>query len=595
MVDLATGSGLGGRVGAKVTGLVAQGIVATKAGMAGHNKNLAAMILDDFFALTGSELRRTMGPLFDELANDPDVHPDLRNTLKFVGAGKGQFATMLGSSITGQAVGVGLGGLLTNLLQPVIGRSIAGNPHLPLSTSDAAQAIARGLSANVDTRFDLLQQGIDDNRQAVMVDLLRARLDPTAWQDLVNRGLVDEQFATLNIERLGYTSPDAARFMQLRHALHTPAELADLVTFGVLTESQATPIAERSGMSPEDFHLLVLGNGQPPSTTDLLEGYRRGFIDKARLEHGIEQGPVRNEWFDLIEQLRYSPMSTADAVEAYVQGHITEAQSRQYAQQNGLEPAHWQPLADTAGNPPGVQAMISMWHRGILTRDQLVAGIKESRLKNKYIDAVINAGETLPPERTIVSLIAKGDITVQRGTDLLLKRGYAPDIAQALIASGHSTKTQAARELTAGQIVTLYEDGGIDNTAAVTMLQDIRYDADVAHQLLKLADLRAARKLIDSAISHVQAGFLAGRIDENTAMTDLDALRVPPDQRDRLVTLWTIERAIPVHHLTEAQLRAAAKKGVITWQDYAGKLAGMRYTPEDVAILLALYGPATTP
>jgi hypothetical protein len=593
MGEMASESGLGGRIGGKVAALVVQSHLAAKAGSSGHTKNLAAMILDDFFQLTGSELRRTMGPLYDQLADDPDLHPDLRNTLKFIGAGNGQFATMLGSAVTGQAVGVGLGGLLTNLLQPVIGRSIAGNPHLPLSTSDAAQAIARNLSGGVDTHFDLLQQGIDDNRQAVMVELSRARLDPPAWQDLVNRGMVDEQFATVNLERLGYTVTDAARIMELRHVLHTPASLADLVTFGVLSEEQAAPMAARAGMSREDFHLLVLGNGQPPSTTDLLEGYRRGFIDKARLERGITQGPVRVEWFDLIERLRYAPMSTAEAIEAAVQGHISTAQSQAITQQNGLEPSHWQALYDTAGNPPGVQAMISMWHRGILTRAQLVAGIKESRLKNKYIEAVINAGETLPPERTIVSLIAKGDITLERGTDLLLKRGYAPDIAQALIASGHSTKTAVARELTAGQITTLYEDGALSRVDAITMLGHIQYGPDVAEQLLHLADVRAQRKLVDAALSRIQSAFLAGHIDENTAMTDMDALRIPTDQRDRLMTLWNLERIIPAHHLSEAQARAAAKKGVISWQDYADRLAAMRYPATDVAVLLALYGPAT--
>lgn len=591
MVESVTDQNLGGRVGARVTGLLVQGKVAATAKLAGHHKQLAAMILDDFFQLTGSELKRTMGPLFNQLADDPDIDPDLRRTLKFVGAGKGQFATMLGNSITGAAVGSGLGLFLTNILQPAVGRAIAGTPHLPLAVADAIQARARGLSGNVDTRFDVLQQGLDENRMDVMVELARSRLDPLQIVDMVNRGGMTEEFASIKLQRLGYTVPDAAYILQLRHVIHTPAGLADLVTFGVLSEEDAAHRANKAGMSTEDFHLLVLGNGQPPSVTDLMEAYRRGIIDKARLERGITQGPVRNEWFDMLEKLRLGPMSTADAIEAAVQGHISDTQSRAIAAQNGLLPEHWQPLYDTAGNPPGVQTMISMWHRGIITRSQLVQGIKESRLKNKYIEPIIKAGERLPPQETIIRLLRQGEITVKRATDLLLADGYAPDVAQAMIASAHHEKTATARELTASQIVALYEEGGLSTEEAVAHLGEIRYEPDVAAELLHLADVRATKRLVDAAVSRIRAGYVSGRIDEGTAATDMDTLRVPPQQRDRLIALWDLERAIPSRSLSEAQLRAAAKAGIITWEDYRQSLVTDGYAPGDADILVALHAP----
>lgn len=591
MVDRATDNGLGGRLGARLTALLAQGKVATTGQLTGHYAGLANLIQEQFFALTGAELRRTIGRLYGDLAKHPDTDPSVRATLQFLSEGKGQFATMLGQAVTGQAVGIGLGGLLTNLLQPAVGRAIAGSPHLPLSVSDAVQALVRGLADGVDARFDVLQQGMDDNRLDVMKELARPRLSPGMWQDAVNRGLASYDFAQLNLQHLGYSPPDAQHILDMRRTLHSPQELADLVTFGVLTEEQAAGDAAKSGMTREDFHTLVLGNGQPPSTSDLMEAYRRKIIDKRRLERGITQGPVRNEWFDMLESLRYQPMSVAAAIEAAVQGHITDAQSRDIAEQNGLLPEHWQPLYDTAGNPPGVQEMIDMWQRGVIDRATLVQGIRESRLKNKWIEPVIAAGETQLPQDTIRHLVSLNLLTAEQGTALLLKRGYAPDIAAALIKEAHATKTQQTRELSAAQIVALYENQAIDQASALDMLTAHGYDADTANQLLQLADLRHAKTYQDQVISRVRAAYLASRIDEATAATDMDALRVPPGQRDSLLALWELEKAIPTKQLTEAQLRAAARASIITWPQYAAKLESLGYATEDIGVLVALYAP----
>lgn len=591
MVDRATDSGLGGGIASKAAAVVSQAVVATKAGMAGHHVSLARMIQEDFFGITGAELRSTMGPLYRSLATSTELHPAVKATLQFVGNGKGQFATMLGNGITGAAMAGGLGLVLTNYLQPAVGRTVADAPNLPISVADAVNARLRGFITEEQANFEIRSQGIGDQRQSWLTELSRQRHSPQELQDLLNRGVVDEAFAVAQMGKLGFDSAVAERVLGLRRVLHSAQALADLVTFGVLSESEAAGKAEQSGMTRDDFHLLVLGNGQPPATGDLLEAYRRGLIDKRRLEHGIEQGPVRNEWFDMIEALRFSPMSPSDAIEAFVQGHLTEAQSRQIAQEGGLQPDHWQPLMETAGTPPGVQLMIDAWQRGLMTRDELVAGIKESRLKNKYIDLVISAGETLPDQGTIRTLLKNNVITNERGLDLLLKRGYAQDLAQAFVEDAHHEKTSDSRGLTGSQIVSLYEVRAITRDEAAAMMDAISYDPDAAGQLLDLADIRHTKKFVDQAVTRVRAGYLAGRVDENTVAAQLDALRVAPDERDDLLALWDLEKAVPSKQVTEAQLRAAAKAGIITWQGYYEKLIGYGYAEDDAFILVQLYGP----
>jgi hypothetical protein len=588
--DPGANTGFGNRFAGKLASHIVNAHVAGKVKSSQVTRGTGATILDDFFRLTGSELANTMGPTFKAIAEHPATDESMRPLFHFLARGNGQMATFLGGSVTGAVISGGLSDLITNLLAPVTHRIISATPNALLSLDAIASAVARGMSADYDMPYEAEQQGLGRRKLDVLVELARARPDVGVILELVNRGEMSADYAVFALGRLGYATADAGLILQTRHTLLTPAALADMVVRDIMAEPDAAAIAAKSGLSTEDFRHLVLDSGEAPGIQDLLFAHRRGFIDLARLEHGIRQSRVRNEWTDVIESLSHVPMSTADAIEAHVQGHLTEAQSRAIADQNGLMADHWRPLFETRGNPPGVQEMVSMWHRGVLTKDELIQGIKESRLKDKYIAKVIDAGVTLLPERSIVSLASKGGITDAEATDLLLRRGYAPDIVAALVKEAHVTKTAKQRELTASQIVALYEDRAIDQAAALAMLGTLGYDPEIAHWEITLADLRILKRNTDAAVSKVRALFVAHRIDLTEATTTLDSLSVAPAQREELLALWEIERAISRKELTPAEVKAAHKKGIISDQEYATRLRGLGYAPSDVAILLDIAG-----
>lgn len=584
----------GGRISAAIADHVQRALVATRQDLAGHHVNLAMAIQEAFFGLTGTELRIYGGPVLQALIDHPDTDPGARALLDFIAQGHGQFATMLGNQVLGSAVGTGLGAFLSNLLQPVTGRLIATNPHLPMSVADAARAYVTGLGDADTVSFDALQQGIDAHRFEILGELSRLRPSADVILDWLNRGVIDADKSIGWLRQLGYHDDAIIAMREARFTEVSPDRLADAVTFGSITQAQAAIKAARSGTRAEDFDLLVRTNGTPPSITDLTFALRRGVIDRATYERGLMQSPLRNEWIPLMERIVLQPMSVADAIEAAVKGYLDEDQARAIAIQNGLVPEQYQPLRDSAGEPPGVQEMVSMYRRGILTRDQLVKGIRSSRLKNEYIEATIAAAETLPPERSIVSLVSKGSLTEDRGKDLLLKRGYAPDIADALLAEAHATKTTKQRELTASQVALLYEDRAITQDAATAMLTNLGYDAETAGWELAIADLNRLRKFNEAAISRVHAAYLAGKIDVPTASTTLDGLRIAPEQRDDLLTLWSLEKTVTRKALTLTQLEQAAKKGIIDAGTFMDRVAGLGYSDDDVLIIAQLTGLAPT-
>lgn len=588
--DSASSRGLGGRIGGRLAGYLVQANLASKSQSTPLHRQVGAQILNDFFAGTGAELVNTMGPLFTTLAQHPDTPDSVRPLFHFLSRGQGEMASFIGGAITSSTVSQGLGAFLSNELQFVTGRIIATNPNLPIPVSDAASAQARGFTSFIDNRYEANQQGIDNDKFDLLVELARNRPDPSVILDLVNRGQMSMDFAVAQLLRLGYDTGDAGFILETRRQLLTPAALADMVVRGIMTEPDAAAIAGQSGLAAEDFHALVLDNGEPPGIQDLLFLNRRGVIDLATLEHGIRQSRIRDEWIPAVKALTHQPMSTADAVEAAVQGHLSLTDSQTIAEQNGLQPDHWQVLYDTAGNPPGVQDMVSMYHRGVLTLPELVQGIKESRLKDKYIQKTIDAGITLPPERSIVSLVSKGGLTDAEGADLLFRRGYPADIVNALIAEAHVTKTQAQRDLTASQIVALYEDGALSQADALSLLDGIGYDAEIAQWEITLADLRKVKTANDAAVSRVHSLYVGYKIDQQTALSTLDGLRIASGERDTLMTLWNIERDISTKQLTLTEITNAHKKALIDDQGFYDRLRGIGYAADDAVLLVELQG-----
>lgn len=590
--DSASSQGLGGRLGGKLAQLVVQAHLAGKGQSAGITRGVAGLVLQDFFAGTGAELVGTMGHIFRDLADHPDTPDDLRKLFGFLSRGKGEMASFIGGSVTGTVISGGLGDLVTNALAPVVHAIIESQPFGELAVGDIARAKARAIPIGMNWEREAARAGYNSDRFRALVELNYNRPDVSMILDQLNRGIISQGDAEGGLIQLGFRPGDLAGILATRRTLLTPATLADMVVRGIMGIDQAEGIAFQSGVNGDDFQRLVDDTGEVPGLESLLFARRRGFIDQARLEKGIAQSRVRTEWTDVIVALSQSPMSTADAVEAAVQGHLSHEESQRIAEQNGLMPEHWQVLYDTAGNPPGVQEMVSMYHRGKLTLDQLRQGIMESRLKDKYVDVTIEAAVKIPPERSIVSLVAKSGITPAEGTQLLLMLGYAPEIAAALMAEAHATKTQKSRTLTESMVTSLYEDQAMTADEAKTALLGLGYDdADVAW-ILALADASRTNKYRNAVITKVGASYIKGLTSQQDAQTTLQSITMPQAQVDQLFVFWDLERQTVSKTLTEAQVLAATKKGYITVDQATARLQGMGYGADDVAILLA---PVATP
>lgn len=370
-----------------------------------------------------------------------------------------------------------------------------------------------------------------------------------------------------------------------------PTQLAGMVSGGVLERGQAMEWAQFNGMRPEVMQYLIESSWRELTPAEAVDLYRRHHLGAAQLADALSHSGMRDYAIGAIQAGVYGPPSADVAITALVQTQLDAAEVDDLLAQNGIDPKHRDWLFRTAGQPPGVQELLELLNRNEISEQVVRDAIAESRVKTKYTDPILKMRFKIPPERSIISMLRYGVITIDTALHWLQAHGFSPEASAALTAEATQTKHEAAHDLSTAQLVELYELGQRSKDQTSAALQAIGYDADEAAWLMTIADLRRQRKQLDQGAARVRAAYLSHRIDEQTASTALDAIGVAPTARDDLLDQWDTERAVNVRVLSEAQWIAAAKKQAVTWQRVAAELVAMGYSADHAAILINTAAP----
>lgn len=380
-------------------------------------------------------------------------------------------------------------------------------------------------------------------------------------------------------------------FNLLPNRVLTPQTLAELVVKGAIQQGEGEGEATYSGINGSRFDALVRGTGNPPGPETVLTMVRRGILSVDAAMTAFRQGYLKTEYGETFLQMLYDLPNVSQLVEGVVQNHFDEGEAFDLARQQGVEQRDMRLYIDNAGNPPGPMEMLNLWVRGYISEADVDQGLRESRLKNKWIPALKKLAIRKVPMRTITTLLSHGAIDDARALAMLAELGYSPEDAAAIVMAGHKTTTTTHKVASATQIRQLYADQIIPRDQAVQEMAALGYEAAVASELLDLADAEADRKLRTATISKLHSLFVAHHLDVATVSNRLDGLLVPSTQRDRMIALWSLEEEANVHELTPAQVVAATKKGIIDPPTMLERLVRYGYTEED-AITLGMLGGA---
>lgn len=586
---------LGGKLGPRIADTASRAMSDHLQRTADYRSRVSAEAALKFFETITREKLQHVTPFTRLYLGHADTPPEVEKLLQFISHGQGEGSELLNMLGVGQAVGTSIGAGLANFLAPVNQHLIATSPNSLLGADTAAAADRAGVMSHAWAASEAAKQGLDSARFTVLQQMAEVFPGINEVLELLRRGNIDFAGAESILKRQRIAPHWIPYILALKRVHLPPADAALMALRGIIGETEGREIASNAGFTHEDFDKLVAVTGEPPGLMQLLEAYRRGFIDKPRLDKGIKQSRVRNEWIDVVERLRFVPASPADALRGVVQGHLSVAEGKKIAMWGGLRPEDWDWMEQTEGNPPGPMEMLHLMNRGLMSEAQVKQGLRESRLKNKYIPSIIHLRTRLPEGRQITAMLGRGAISHARATQLLREVGYEPDIATALVHSATSDQVAREKALASGTISELYHDHAITRDAALKALESLGYHRANAELLLRVTDLRREHALQTAAISPIRSSYVAHHITQATASTDLDRLGIPASQRDHLLRLWTVDRAAHRRTLTEAQVIKANVAGLFTDEVTIQRLEAMGYTNEDSRILIDLEKGRTKP
>lgn len=375
----------------------------------------------------------------------------------------------------------------------------------------------------------------------------------------------------------------------------SPAEAAVGVVKNVITPNEGLHEAMQSGVDVNRFATMVANTGNPPSPQQLSEAFRRGFIDEARFEHGILQGLSKDEWVDVYRKLRLGPPSAAEAITAAVQNHLDDATARLIVEQNGIEPANYDWMLQTAGRPPGIVQMLMAWNHGFVTEADVVQAIRESDVKNKYVPALLAMARHFMPMRSVAAAIAHGALSFDAGIAYLHQIGFSAEDAAIIANTSSAQKTATHKQASAGMVERAYGDRTLDAATATTRLGDLGYDPAEAGFILALKDAQVEQAREDKAVAVVGSQYVRRHVTRQHADTALDTIGVPAGRKASLLLDWDVERDLITKELPLSELTWAVNNHLLTVDEYTARLLGLGYAPADVVILVAHHAPAPGP
>lgn len=583
---------LGGTVSARVAEHLRRVVVRARQEMGPHQAGIAQLVLRDFTNHVSDEIRSVMSPLWMSIADSPDVPEHTRALARSLGTQRGQAWAWIGGQATSAAMGAGLIALLTNELQPVTGAAMRGNPHMPLAVADAAAADVRGLSWGPDLYADAGQWGINRDRFEVIKRLHESVPTPGEINAMLNRGLIGVDEAAGAYRRAGFAGAWVPELIRLREHKPSIADVAAMWNRGILDTQQAVHMGRAEGVSDVDVQRYLELGGEPPAVQELLLAWRRGVITEAQLDRALRQGPLRFEWIDVIKALQWAPLPAGEAADAVNQGHMSVQEGARVAAESGIRAEDFDVIIRNAGLPPGLEVVTEALNRGLIDEAEFDTAFLESRLKNKYVPLYRALRWRVVPQETVRRLYRLGSYTLEQARERLQHNGFSPEDASALLAAEGTEAGEATRELTKTEILALYTDRAVTQTEASDMLGDLGYGDGEIGWLLAIADSRRERRFVDATITRLRAGYVAYRLTDAEASSIMDRLRIPPAQRDELISLWDLERLAVTRGLTTAQIQTAMRRGLIDGDGARLRFLQAGYSPDDADILVSLAQPA---
>lgn len=278
-------------------------------------------------------------------ASRSPLDPRVAGIIDFVTKG----TKWLFQNVLGTAIGFGLGGALTAVLEPYFSdmaqSAWQNNPVRPLSPGELALAVLRGEVDQGEAGLEAAKSGISEPNFDTLIRNTGNPPGPADLLQLWRRGVIDDQRLEQGVRQSRIRNEWLPEIRALGIIPMSPEEALEAFLEGQVDEATARRLYEMTGGDPEQFTIRYNTRGQAPTPAQSIELLNRGIIpergtgpDATSYEQSFLEGPWRNKWLESFLALREYLPPPRTVVTLVRNGAITKEVATDLLQKQGLRP-----------------------------------------------------------------------------------------------------------------------------------------------------------------------------------------------------------------------------------------------------------------
>ena len=457
-------------------------------------------------------------------------------------------------------------------------------------------------TTNDTSTFTKLQSKMDipDDEFQIWEFLSRIRLTSGELQALVARGYMSQDDAYMELIRDGYNREDAQAVLDL--GFHIPDAnvlLQDALLRGQSWDTLVETLGY-AGVHPEYRDAYINAVLAKPNPAEMIRYMLRTDPNLSGLEDELRKLGIHPEYLSVFRQLAYPvppigdmiTMAVREAFSPAIAGRFGQYDDyptdlTRYAAMNGISEewaerywaAHW--------SLPSPQQGYEMFHRGIITREELVLLMRALDIMPFWRDKLIEMAFKPLTRVDVRRMYTIGVLTEAEVEKAYKDVGYSEENARRLRDFVVKNTIQSQSGLTVGKIVTAYKNGYADRSSAYNAVLDLGIKPQQASDIMERADLQLRWQSTKDAIAAIQSQYKEEIIDESTARSQLSNLRLASDKINNLITRWTKDGIAAKKTLwTKADTLALLSAGIITSSRATTELTLLGYNSERAAALI---------
>lgn len=351
-----------------------------------------------------------------------------------------------------------------------------------------------------------------------------------------------------------------------------PQTSAAAAAAGIVPYADAESSARQQGYASGPFQTLYDLAQNIPALGELQDLVNRGAMPEADALDWLRRLGYAETVRARLLGLRAELLAPADAALAQLRGNMTPAAAREAAAASGVSAAHFDILVGNTGEPLALESLLEAHRRGFIDQARLDTGIRQSRVRNEWIDVANKLAYSPMSTADAVQAVVQGHLSQAEGRAKAAQNGLEAGDWTALYET-------AGEPLSRTEMEQLYNRGLATEAEVVQALRESRLKDKYTGLAFDLHTRLPEGRQVVTMLTH-------GAVTKAEAADLLHQLGYSAKVAGLLIAEGTNSRLAAHHALTLAEIRQLYSERIFTAAHAEELLKGLGYDAEDSAYLM---------